>query len=365
MTRGSHPMSEEMQLSEGAEKVAVDLLIESIGELATSSVLHGPAHGESMSDVARIKNAALAVKDGKISLVGPRDEVLKRAVVDEKTTVVDASHFLVTPGLVDPHTHLIFAGNRADEFIMRCQGKSYTEIAAAGGGIVSSMRATRHATVDELVHLGSTRIKKMLESGTTTVEVKTGYGLDVDSELRMLEAIYRLQRQEAIEIVPTFMAAHAIPPGMERDRYVRQIVEDMLPRVVETAERESEARSDYHGETKPFVDVFCDRGYFTLEDTRQILEASIACGLKTKVHADEFVNLGGTRLAVELGAASADHLLNVTEEEIRLLADSRTIAVLLPGTSFYLNLSEHAPARKMIEDGVAVALGSDFNPGSC
>jgi imidazolonepropionase len=271
--------------------------------------------------------------------------------------VIDAGGMLATAGLVDPHTHLIFDGNRANEFLMRCQGKTYSEIAEAGGGIVASMRATRASSRERLVQLGAERLQRMLEAGTTTCEVKTGYGLDKASELNMFEAILELKRSCAnkIDIVPTFMPAHAVPPGSDREEYVDHLISAMIPEASRMVPESEHA----------YVDVFCDRGYFTLDDTRRIFAAASAGGFKLKVHSDEFVNLGATALATTVGADSADHLLNISDAEIAAMADSSTVAVLLPGTSFYLNLHEHARARTMIDAGVAVALGSDFNPGSC
>lgn len=340
--------------------MAVDLLVHSIGELATPHLDNVPAHGSAMGQIKRIKNAAVAIADGKIIAAGSEREVLSRCNVTDSTKKIDAEGRLVTPGLVDPHTHLIFAGNRADEFALRCQGKTYKEIAEAGGGIVASMRATRNASVDELVTLGKSRLKKMLECGTTTCEVKTGYGLSTDSELRMFDAIYQLNASQPVELVPTFMAAHAFPSDQSREKYIEDIIERMLPLVSEQV-----SRSSANGRANAFNDVFCDEGYFSLEETKQILEAGIKLGLTPKVHADEFANLGATTLAIDLKAQSADHLLNVSDKEIDLLAKSNTVAVLLPGTSFFLNLNDHARARRMIDSGVAVALGSDFNPGSC
>ncbi|MBU6455355.1 MAG: imidazolonepropionase [Cyanobacteria bacterium REEB67] len=337
-------------------KAAVDMLVSPIGELVTSASDSGLLKGSELAEVRRIKDAAIAVKDGKIIAVGTAFEVAGQVEVTATTRIVDATGLLVTPGLVDPHTHLVFDGNRANEFLMRCQGKSYAEIAEAGGGIVASMRATRGATQERLVALGRKRLAKMLDCGTTTCEIKTGYGLDLDSELTMLAAIVELSSTQALEIVPTFMPAHAVPPQMDRGDYVRSIVKDMLP----AASRMVTDKGLF-----AFADVFCDRGYFTLEDTETIFAAAQSLGFGLKVHADEFVNLGATTLAVRCGAASCDHLLNVSDEEIKLLAQSNTVAVLLPGTSFFLNLSEHARARRMIEEGVAVSLGSDFNPGSC
>lgn len=337
-----------------------DVLIHPIGELATPVSDGGPARGQAMSRVERVAQAAVAIAQDKIVAAGAADEVLSSVETDSSTIFVSAEGKLVTPGLVDPHTHLIFAGNRAHEFIMRCQGKTYQEIARAGGGIAASVTATRQADLAELVESGLVRLRRMLASGTTTCEVKTGYGLNPASELRMLEAIKMLAEQQPVELVPTFMPAHAVPPGTERQRYVDEVVSDMLPAAAELSRTWASDRLPV-----PFNDVFCDEGYFTVDDTRRILEAGLALGMKAKVHADEFANLGATRLAVELGAVSADHLLCVSDQEIDLLAGSSTVAVLLPGTSFCLNLSEHAPARKMIDKGVAVALGSDFNPGSC
>jgi imidazolonepropionase len=338
----------------------VDLLINPIGELATPLAESGPIHGAGMGRILRLKNAALAVRDGKFVEIGPCEEVLKKVKVGPSTKVIRADRKLVTPGLVDPHTHLIFAGNRANEFMMRCQGHTYAEIARAGGGIVASMRATRTASTEDLIDTGLKRLRRLLESGTTTCEIKTGYGLDFETELRMLKVAGELSRRQPVEIVPTFMAAHAIPPGSDRAAYVEEITNRMLPAVAEMATAEF-----LNGASAIYNDVFCDEGYFNLEETRAILTKGMQLGLRPKVHADEFANLGATALAVELKASSADHLLSISNYEIELLSGASTVAVLLPGTSFYLNLVEHAPARKMIESGVAVALGSDFNPGSC
>lgn len=334
------------------------MIVHSIGELAIPpGNKTGAVHGKDMSSVTRHKDAAIVIAGEKIVAIGSSKEILREHGSGDDIQLVDATGMLVTPGLVDPHTHLIFGGNRANEFIMRCQGKTYTEIAEAGGGIVASMRATRNATAEQLAKVGLKRLQRMLQAGTTTCEIKTGYGLDANSELAMLEAIYQLSEQQPVELIATFMPAHAVPPGEDRDEYVQQIVDNMLSRASELSQK--------HGADAPIIDVFCDRGYFTLDDTRKIFVAAQALGMPTKVHSDEFVNLGATKLAVEHKSLSADHLLNVSDEEIAKLGASETVAVLLPGTSFYLNLTEHAPARKMIENGVAVALGSDFNPGSC
>jgi imidazolonepropionase len=343
-------------------KQAIDLLISPIGELATPCSGNGPVRGKDMHQVERIKDAAIAVADGKIVLAGKRQDVLDRVETNGSTTQIAAEHSLVTPGLVDPHTHLIFGGNRAHEFIMRCQGKTYTEIAQAGGGIVASMSGTRSASQLQLLTSARERLQRMKAHGTTTCEIKTGYGLDSETELLMLDAIFQLKSSADMAIVPTFMPAHAIPPGVERTQYVRQIVEEMLPEAARMAERSGNGAKN--GDAL-FVDVFCDEGYFTVDDTREILGAAKSLGMQAKVHADEFKALGATKLAMDMGAASVDHLLKVSDQDIASFAASNTIPILLPGTSFYLNLAAHAPARKLIDAGAAVALGSDFNPGSC
>ncbi len=336
--------------------MSVDLVIKSIGELATAASSAGPVKGTEMKNLRRVKDACIAITAGKITAVGSEAEVFNGIKAGDYE-VIDAGGMLATAGLVDPHTHLIFDGNRANEFLMRCQGKTYSEIAEAGGGIVASMRATRASSRERLVQLGAERLQRMLEAGTTTCEVKTGYGLDKASELNMFEAILELKRSCAnkIDIVPTFMPAHAVPPGSDREEYVDHLISAMIPEASRMVPESEHA----------YVDVFCDRGYFTLDDTRRIFAAASAGGFKLKVHSDEFVNLGATALATTVGADSADHLLNISDAEIAAMADSSTVAVLLPGTSFYLNLHEHARARTMIDAGVAVALGSDFNPGSC
>jgi imidazolonepropionase len=327
-----------------------------------------PLKGKAMGNVLRLQNAAVATHDNRIVFAGS-EEAFRQFALRENFKAdqeIDARQGLVTPGLIDPHTHLIFDGNRANEFLMRCQGKTYQEIAQAGGGIVASTSATRGASQERLVSLGATRLNRLLAAGTTTCEIKTGYGLDLDSELTMLKAIFELRNTHSIGIVPTFMPAHAVPKELTREVYVASVIEAMLPeaRALVTGCNEEGKRLGKRP-CPTFVDVFCDQGYFTLDDTKEIFEAARQLDFQLKVHADEFVNLGATTLAVKMKAASADHLLNVSDEEISLLANSNTIAVLLPGTSFYLNLREHARARAMLEKNAAIALGSDFNPGSC
>lgn len=346
--------------AESKKKIEVDMIIHPIGELATATASEEPLHGAEMASITRINDAAIAIKDGCFSHCGSADELLSQVELKAGGEKIDASGKLVIPGFVDPHTHIVFAGNRANEFQMRCQGKTYQEIARAGGGIVASMKATQGATVEELTELGRERLRKMLSHGTTSCEVKTGYGLSAESELNAMRAIFALMQTQPVDLVPTFMPAHAFPPGVDRKEYIRSIKQDMLPalaRMLEGSGAESVKRV--------YQDVFCDEGYFSLEEARDVLQAGIELGFQPKVHADELANLGATALAVELHAASADHLLLISESEIELLAASDTVAVLLPGTSFFLNLKEHAPARAMLDKGAAIAIGSDFNPGSC
>jgi imidazolonepropionase len=346
----------------GASQKTADIIISPIGEIATPAHTDMPARGPQLGNVLRIKGGAIAISGDEILWFGAAHEVKSSVAVRSDTQFIDAANCLVTPGLVDAHTHLVFAGDRANEFVQRCQGKSYAEIAAAGGGIVGSVKATKSASLEDLVRDGHIRLKNMLMSGTTTCEIKTGYGLDLESELKMLKAILSLAESQPIEIVPTFMAAHAIPPGKDGDSYVNVIIEEMLPAV---AKIQKAARKNGSQTPSIYMDVFCDQGYFSVEQSKRLLEAGLKFGLIPKIHSDEFVNLGATKMAVQLGAATADHLLKVSPAEIELLAKSNTVAVLLPGTSFFLNLPEHAPARALIEAGAAVCVASDFNPGSC
>jgi len=332
----------------------VDLFIHSAAQLLTLAS-DGPKRGAAMGELGIIEHGAVAVKDGLVALVGPTSEVRGQVRAAKK---IDASGKVVMPGFVDPHTHLVFAGDRAAEFEQRIKGATYLEIMAAGGGIMSTVRATRAASVEQLVEESRARLDRMLAHGTTTAEAKTGYGLDTENELKMLEAIRRLDAEHPVNLVPTFLGAHAIPAeykGRTND-YVDLVVEEMLPMIKSQI---SNPKSQF------FCDVFCDEGAFTLEQSRRVLEAARALGFELKIHADEFRPLGGTRLAVELGAISADHLVCTTDDEIELLAGSDTIAVALPGTPFGLGHHEYTPARRIIDAGGALALATDLNPGTC
>jgi imidazolonepropionase len=331
--------------------VQADLLIYDATQVLTLASPDGPKRGTAMRELGIIPDGAVAIRDGRLLDVGPSDEL--RSQVRAAQTLYAGGH-LIMPGLVDPHTHLVWAGHRADEFEMRLGGASYMEIMAAGGGIMNTVRQTRAASLDDLVSQTRRRLEQMLVNGTTTVEIKTGYGLDTKDELKQLQAIRRLQVESPATIVPTFLGAHAVPAEYQgrTEEYVDLVVEEMLPAV---------ARDD----PPPFCDVFCEEGAFSLEQARRILEAAKALGFGVKIHADEFKPLGGTRLAVELGATSADHLVCTPPEEIALLAGSDTIAVALPGTPFGLGHGEYTPARAIIDGGGAVALATDCNPGTC
>jgi len=342
----------------------VDLFIHSAAQLLTLAS-DGAKRGAAMGELGIIEHGAVAVKDGLIALVGPTSEVRGQVTAAEE---IDAAGKVVMPGFVDPHTHLVFAGDRADEFEQRIKGATYMEIMAAGGGIMSTVRATRAASVERLVEEGRARLDRMLAHGTTTAEAKTGYGLDIENELKMLEAVRRLDAEHPADLVPTFLGAHAIPEEYEgcTDDYVDLVVEEILPRVAKNASSLVTHNSSLV--TRPsslFCDVFCDEGAFTLEQSRRVLEAAQALGFGLKIHADEFRPLGGTRLAVELGAISADHLVCTPDDEIELLARSGTIAVALPGMPFGLGHHEYTPARRIIASGGALALATDLNPGTC
>jgi imidazolonepropionase len=356
-------------------KQKVDLVVHSarqlltlgpFGEIEASSDVSiapsRPRRGEAMNELGLIEDGAVAVSRGLITLVGTTEEVLAQTEADE---MIDASNRVVMPGFVDPHTHLVFAGSREDEFESRLRGATYMEIMAAGGGIMSTVRATRAATLPQLIAQSRERLDRMLAHGTTTAEVKSGYGLNVDDELKMLEAIRQLDATHPIELVPTFLGAHAVPAEFkgQADEYVEVVINEMLP----LAERElREHASDASAPSIPFFcDVFCEEGAFSVSQSRRILERARELGFGLKVHADEFKPLGGTRLAVELGAVSADHLVCTTVEEIEALAGSDTIAVSLPGTPFGLGHQKYTPARQIVEAGGALALATDLNPGTC
>lgn len=329
-----------------------ELLIDNIGEVATplgSESRSGAAQGT----IRRSTGAVVLVRDGRIAWVGDRDGLARELGELPGCRRLDACGGTVIPGLVDPHTHLPWAGSREEEFAQRLAGRTYQEIAALGGGILSTVRATREASEDELAAAVSVRLDQMLRWGTTTAEAKSGYGLNLEDELKQLRAIDRATREHAVDLVPTLLAAHEVPPEhrQSREAYLDLICSEIIP---ETAAA-GLAR---------FCDVFCEQGVFSAEESRRVLTCGREHGLLPRLHADEFVDSGGAELAAELGALSADHLIAVSELGIERLATSGVTAVLLPGTSFFLMKHHYAPARKLIESGVPVALATDCNPGS-
>ncbi len=336
----------------------IDLLILHARQLITCAS-NGPKRGAAMTDVGLIEDGAVAVKDGEIVAVGPTDELLARYAA---RMTVDATGKVVTPGFVDAHTHVVYAGDRVAEFEMRIRGATYMEIMAAGGGIVSTMRAVREATAEQLAEETRRRLDEILILGTTTTEVKTGYGLSVEAEIKLLRTIELLADFHSMRLIPTFLGAHAVPPEYKgrTDAYVDLVVEEMIP----AAAAWYEASSFGQAQSPFFCDVFCEAGVFDVEQSRRVLEAGRAHGMTPKLHADEFENLGGVTLAVELGAISVDHLDVSPPEEIARLAASDTVGVVIPAVNFNLGSCHFADARGLIDAGVALALATDINPGS-
>jgi imidazolonepropionase len=327
------------------------LIVRNIGELVcVSQTGRRTKRGPEMADLALQHDAALVIRDGKINWVGPSADL---PPLPASAEVIDAGGKTVLPGFVDSHTHLLFAGARADEFEQRLRGLSYQEIAARGGGINATVRVVRQSSRETLKELARPRLRRLLEVGVTTLEVKSGYGLTVADELKCLEAVADLNAEGPLELVPTFLGAHAIPPEFQGDRggYLQLLRDAMLPEVARCQLAE-------------FCDVFCETGVFNLEESAAVLTRARDLGLRVKLHADELTPLGGAELAARLGAVSADHLLCITDAGIDALAESDTVATLLPGTAFFLGLP-YAPARRLIERGLAVALASDCNPGTC
>lgn len=304
-----------------------------------------------MSDLGIIENAAVLIEDNRITWVGRMEELSMGDV--KEADVVDCMNKVVMPGFVDSHTHLVFAGSRENEFSLRAKGATYQEIAANGGGIMSTVQRTRTASKKELKKRAIQWLNAMLRHGTTTVEIKSGYGLTKDSEIKLLEVINELSKEEVMTIIPTFLGAHAVPPEFAGrvSEYVNLVVNDILPYV-----------ANHH--LAEFCDVFCERGYFELKETETILKKAQELKLQLKVHVEELSPLGGAVLAGKLGVVSADHLEHISDEGINALSSSGVVATLLPGVSFFLN-HQFAPARKLIEADVPVAIASDFNPGSC
>lgn len=327
------------------------MIIKNASQLVTCSGFSARC-GEQMSELNCIENGAVVVEDGKIKAVGQTDEILGTQT-PAGTAVIDAAEKAVLPGFVDSHTHLVFGGYRAEEFSWRLRGDSYMDIMQRGGGILSSVKATREAGFEELFDAGMRHLDSMLSFGVTTLEAKSGYGLDLDTEVKQLEVVRELNKRHPINIVPTFLGAHAVLPEFrgQEDAYIELLTDSVLPVIVDR-------------DLAEFCDIFCEKNVFSVDQSRRLLRRAQDLGLKSKIHADEMVSLGGTELAAELGAVSADHLLHASDEGVRALAAAGVVATLLPGTAFSLK-EPYARARFMIENNCAVALATDFNPGSC
>lgn len=326
-----------------------DLLVYNIGQLLLPKHSLKPLKGEEMKQLDVSENMALAVLEGKIAWIGPDSEA--KSIKSKQT--VDAGKKVVSPGLVDPHTHLVFGGSRENELPLKQAGLSYLEILAKGGGILSTVAATKRASEDELFVKASIHLERMISYGVTTMEAKSGYGLDRETELKQLRVTRRLQEKYPVSIASTFLGPHAVPPDFKGREAA--FLEKMIGLLDEIKQEQ----------LADFVDIFCETGVFSIEQSRNFLQKAKRKGFGLKIHADEIDPLGGAELASALGAVSADHLVTASDEGIKSLSQSDTVAVLLPGTTFYLGKDRFASARKMIDSGVAVALATDFNPGSC
>jgi imidazolonepropionase len=320
-------------------------------QLVTLAGPKGPRIRDQMRELAIIANGGMLIEDGRVVATGPSGEIERALVAGAE--IVDASGKVVLPGFVDAHTHPVFGGDRVDEFEMRARGATYEEIAESGGGIRSTVRKTRAASEEELLAQAKKHAGWFLRGGTTTVEAKSGYGLTIDDELKLLRVIRRLNAETPIEFVPTFLGAHAVPDEFRNapEQYVALVIHKMLPRVVEEQLAES-------------CDIFCERGYFDISDSEKILGAARDCGLRLRMHVDQLTNSGGAFLAARLRAATADHLEQASGAEIMALAEAGVQPVLLPGSVYSLGKTRYPPAREMIDAGLAVVLATDFNPGS-
>ncbi len=320
------------------------LLILNAGQVVTAHAQ--PLRGQAMSSLRVLNACSVYIREGVIRAVGPIADIEKN--ISDQPRILSVDRCLVVPGFVDSHTHLVFAGTREDEFCMRIAGAGYQEIAEKGGGIRSSVNRTRNAGREELREIGLRYLAAALAHGTTTMEIKTGYGLEAEQELKLLEVIDDLGSCQPVELIPTFLGAHAVPDGKTVKEYTAEVIA-MLPRMANKAR---------------FCDVFCEQGYFGLEETRAIFAAAKQYGLGLRMHADQLTANNGVNLAVEMGAASVDHLEKISDAEIQLLGLSDTCATLLPGVSLFLNYG-YPPARKLVDANAVVALASNFNPGSC
>ena len=301
-----------------------------------------------MSELAVIRDGGMLIREGKIEIVGSSEEVAKNA---RDVEIIDAGGRVVLPGFVDAHTHLVFAGNRLDDFERRARGETYEQIAKAGGGIWSTVKKTRAASGEDLFNQAQTHAEWFLRCGTTTIEAKSGYGLTVEDELKILRVMRRLNEEKPLEIVPTFLGAHAVPREMDANEYIDVVLDEMLPRIAKEKLAE-------------FCDVFCEHGYFTIEQSKRILTAARKLGLGLRIHADQLSNSGAAQLAAELKATTADHLEKTDEQGIAAMKSAGVQPVLLPGSVYALGSTAYPRAREMLDAGLAVVLATDFNPGS-
>lgn len=333
-------------------EVEPDLVVFNANELVTMNSKFGaPRIGKNMSELGIINNGAVAVKDDRIIFIGTTEELISKFEFGKISTKIDAANKLVTPGFVDPHTHIIFSGSRENELSMKLDGKSYLEILDAGGGILKTVHDTREASIEKLVENGKTILDKMMSYGTTTVEAKSGYGLTTESEIKQLKTIQILNLEHPLDIIPTFLGAHSTPPEFKdrTDDYVELITSEMIPKIANENLAE-------------FCDVFCEKGIFSIEQARKILNVASRYGLKPQIHIDEIFDTNGALFASEIKAYQTGHLLKSNDEGLKAMAKEEVIATLLPGTPFCLMLDDYAPARKMIDYGVPVALATDLNP---
>jgi imidazolonepropionase len=307
-----------------------------------------PRVGAELAELAVIRDGGMLIREGKIEIVGSSEEVAKNA---RDAEIIDAGGRVVLPGFVDAHTHLVFAGNRLDDFERRAHGETYEQIAKAGGGIWSTVKKTRAASGEDLFNQAQTHAEWFLRCGTTTIEAKSGYGLTVEDELKILRVMRRLNKEKPLEIIPTFLGAHAVPREMDANEYIDVVIDEILPRIA------SEKLAE-------FGDVFCERGYFTIEQSRRILTAARKLGLRLRIHADQLTDSGGAQLAGELKATTADHLEKTDEQGIAAMKSAGVQPVLLPGSVYALGSTAYPRAREMIDAGLAVVLATDFNPGS-
>lgn len=329
----------------------IDLVIKNIGKLATMRGSNSPRTGKDMDYVEILENAYVAISNGKFVEIGTGYDYEK--IIDSDTNVDDANGLLVTPGLIDSHTHLVHGGSRENEFYKKLQGVPYIEILKQGGGILSTVKSTKKASSEELYDKAKKSLNRMLELGVTTVEAKSGYGLELDTEIKQLDVAHKLSEDHPIDLVHTFLGAHAVPLEYKKDHkpLVDMIVDEMMPKIKELGLAE-------------FCDVFCEEGVFTIEEGEYILSRAKEMGYKLKIHADEIVSLGGAELSAKLGCISSDHLMAASEEGLKMMAENKVIANILPATSFNLN-KNYANVRKMIDLNVPISLSSDYNPGSC